>query len=159
PQREYADQDEFALNASRPSLQYLGQQVWATGDEWHAAAPFVVHWKLVRSGQRPTVYVDEINWWPLVFSLKSRQIVENDAALVGPSADRIKLCSTLKPDAADPGRFLSYNWISAEDAQGLLNAPAKGAMVNRKLKNGILDWGFSDAVLALGPLRTYLLDG
>lgn len=31
--------------------------------------------------------------------------------------------------------------------------------MNRKLKNGLLDWGFSDAVLALGPLRTYLLDG
>src|SRR5262249_28165811 len=118
-----------------------------------------VHWKLVRSGQHPTVYVDEINWWPLVFSLKCRQMVESDAALVGPSTDRIKLCSTLKPDAADPGRFISFNWIPAEDAQSLLNDPVKGAMVNRKLKNGILDWGFSDAVLALGPLRTYLLDG
>jgi len=118
----------------------------------------VVHWKLARSsGQK--IYVDEINWWPLVFSLKCRQIIENDAALVGPSADRIKLCSTQKPDETENGRFISYDWIPTEDAPRLLALAHRGALVNRKLKNGILDWGFSDAVLALGPLRTYLLDG
>ena len=161
---EYADQDEFALNVPPPPLKYLGQEVWRkdhSGDssnEWNAAAPFVVHWKLARSsGQK--IYVDEINWWPLVFSLKCRQIVENDAALVGPSADRIKLCSTRKPDETENGRFISYNWIPTEDAPRLLALAHRGALVNRKLKNGILDWGFSDAVLALGPLRTYLLDG
>ena len=161
---EYADQDEFALNVPPPPLKYLGQEVWRkdhSGDasnEWNAAAPFVVHWKLARaSGQ--TIYVDEINWWPLVFSLKCRQIVENDAALVGPSADRIKLCSTRKPDETENGRFISYDWIPTEDAPRLLALAHRGALVNRKLKNGILDWGFSDAILALGPLRTYLLDG
>ena len=162
---EYADQDEFALKAPPPPLKYLGQEVWRkdhSGDssrEWNAAAPFVVHWKLARYHNAPTIYVDEINWWPLVFSLKCRQIVENDAALVGPSADSIKLCSTLKPDEAEDGRFISYDWIPTEDAPRLLALAHRGALVNRKLKNGILDWGFSDAVLALGPLRTYLLDG
>jgi hypothetical protein len=161
---EYADQDEFALNVPPPPLKYLGQEVWRkdhsgnSSKEWNAAAPFVVHWKLARSsGQK--IYVDEINWWPLVFSLKCRQIVENDAALVGPSADRIKLCSTRKPDETENGRFISYDWIPTEDAPRLLALAHRGALVNRKLKNGILDWGFSDAVLALGPLRTYLLDG
>ena len=161
---EYADQDEFALNAPPPLLKYLGQEVWKkdrSGDsskEWNAAAPFVVHWKLARSSGQ-TIYVDEINWWPLVFSLKCRQIIESDAALVGPSADRIKLCSTLRPDKTEEGRFISYDWIPAEDAPRLLALAPRGAMVNRKLKNGILDWGFSDALLTLGPLRTYLLDG
>jgi hypothetical protein len=161
---EYADQDEFVLNAPPPPLKYLGQEVWKkdrSGDssrEWNAAAPFVVHWKLTRSGGQ-TIYVDEINWWPLVFSLKCRQIVENDAALVGPSADRIKLCSSLQPDKTEDGRFLSYDWIRSEDAPRLMALAPRGALVNRKLKNGILDWGFSDALLALGPLRTYLLDG
>lgn len=161
---EYADQDEFALNAPPPPLKYLGQEVWKkdrSGDsstEWNAAAPFVVHWKLARSSGQ-TIYVDEINWWPLVFSLKCRQIVENDAALVGPSADRIKLCSSLQPDKTEEGRFISYDWIPREDAPRLLALVPRGALVNRKLKNGILDWGFSDALLALGPLRTYLLDG
>ncbi len=158
PQREYADQDEFSLNAPPPTLEYLGQPVWRNAEEWNAAAPFVVHWKLVRSEHHPTIYVDEINWWPLVFSLKCRQIVESDSALVGPNAERIKVCSTLKP-ADIAGRFISYNWIPAEDARSLLNAAPSGAMVNRKLKNGLLDWGLSDAVLALGPLRSYLLDG
>ncbi len=162
---EYADQDEFALKAPPPPLKYLGQEVWKkdrsgdSSEEWNAAAPFVVHWKLARHHKAPTIYVDEINWWPLVFSLKCRQIVESDAGLVGPSADRIKLCSRKEPDQSEDGRFISYDWIPTEDAPRLLALAHRGALVNRKLKNGILDWGFSDAVLALGPLRTYLLDG
>ena len=161
---EYADQDEFELNASPPSLKYLGSPVWKTdpsnpiSEEWNAAAPFVVHWKLARSSS-PAIFVDEINWWPLLFSLKCRQIVSSDATLVGPSADRIKLCSTRRPDSSIPGRFISYDWIDAQEAQTLLAQKSRGALVNRKLKNGLLDWGFSDAVLALGPLRIYLLDG
>jgi hypothetical protein len=162
---EYADQEEFALDAAPPALKYLGQEVWRkdpsgnSSEEWHAAAPFVVHWKLTRYHNAPTIYVDEINWWPLVFSLKCRQIVESDAGLVGPAADRIKLCSTLKRDKSEKDRFISYDWIPTEDAPRLLALAHRGALVNRRLKNGILDWGFTDAVLALGPLRTYLLDG
>jgi hypothetical protein len=156
--REYADEDEFRLGAPAPTLKYLGQDVWISSREWNAAAPFVVHWKLARYSS-PTIYVDEINWWPLIFSLKCRQIIRSDAPLVGPSRDRIKACSTLKPDPSVPGRFISYDWISTEEAPGLLTLPSRGALVNRKLKNGLLDWGFSDAILALGPLRTYLLNG
>ncbi|MBZ5507821.1 MAG: hypothetical protein LAO78_20355 [Acidobacteriia bacterium] len=161
---EYADQDEFALNAPPPPLQYLGRPAWkidpsgTSSQEWNAAAPFVVHWKLKRSSN-PTIYVDEINWWPLIFSLKCRQIVESDAWLVGPSADRIKSCSALKPDTGVPGRFISYDWIPNRDVPNLLSLPSRGALVNRKLKNGLLNWGVSDALLVLGPLRTYLLDG
>jgi hypothetical protein len=107
----------------------------------------------------PAIFVDEINWWPLLFSLKCRQIVRSDASLVGPSADRIKLCSTRKPDSRVPGRFISYDWIEAPEAHALMAHKSRGALVNRKLKNGILDRGFTDAILALGPLRTYLLDG
>ncbi len=81
--REYADRDEFSLTAQPPALEYLGQRVWKTSEEWSAAAPYVVHWKLARSSG-PTIYVDEINWWPLVFSLKCRQIIRSDAELVGP---------------------------------------------------------------------------
>ncbi|HET9838037.1 MAG TPA: hypothetical protein VFR84_07365, partial [Candidatus Angelobacter sp.] len=161
---EYADQDRFKLNATPPPLQYLGQDVWrkdhgaSSSEEWNAAAPFVVHWKLARANGQ-IIYVDEINWWPLVFSLKCRQIVESDAELVGPSADRIKLCARREKDQTEEGRFVSYDWISKDDVKGLMGRPARGALVNRKLKTGILDWGFTDAVLALGPLRTYLLDG
>lgn len=161
---EYADQDEFKLNAPPPTLKYLGSPVWktdpsgSTSQEWNAAAPFVVHWKLTRSSG-PAIFVDEINWWPLVFSLKCRQIIRSDASLVGPNADRIKLCSTRKSDGSIPGRFISYDWIDTQEAHTLLALESRGALVNRKLKGGLLDWGFSDAVLALGPMRTYLLDG
>lgn len=159
--REYADQDEFSLTAQPPTLEYLGERVWRNSEEWRAAAPYVVHWKLERSAPSAgqTIYVDEINWWPLVFSLKCRQIVRSDAELVGPSTDRIKVCSKLQHDPADPNRFISFDWIPTEEAPGLLNLVPRGALANRKLKNGVLDWGFSDAILALGPLRSYLLDG
>ena len=82
---EYADQDEFELNAPPPSLKYLGSPVWKTdpssptSQEWNAAAPFVVHWKLARSSS-PAIFVDEINWWPLLFSLKCRQIGKDPPA-------------------------------------------------------------------------------
>jgi hypothetical protein len=161
---EYADQEEFKLNAPPPALKYLGSPVWETdpsgptSQEWNAAAPFVVHWKLARSSG-PAIFVDEINWWPLVFSLKCRQIIRSDASLLGPNADRIKLCSTRKADVSIPGRFISYDWIDTQEAHTLLALESRGALVNRKLKGGLLDWGFSDAVLALGPMRTYLLDG
>src|SRR5689334_20310852 len=61
---EYADKDEFALDAPPPPLKYLGQEVWKkdragdSSEEWNAAAPFVVHWKLARH-HGPTIYVDE----------------------------------------------------------------------------------------------------
>jgi len=160
---EYADQGEFALNAPPPTLAYLGQPIWHTdpsgvSEEWNASAPFVVHWKLVRT-TGPTIYVDEINWWPLIFALKCRQIVESDASLVGPGIAYIDLCSRSAIDPVTPHRFVSYPWIDAPTAQRLKALPLRGATINRDLKNGLLDWGFSDAVLALGPLRPYLLDG
>jgi hypothetical protein len=163
---DFADQDEFALNAPPPALAFLGQPIWKTSasgisqisEEWNAAAPFVVHWKLARLNA-PTIYVDEINWWPLVFALKCREIVASDAALVGPSKAYIRACAQPLEPATTPGRFTRYPWITAAEADRLETLPSHGALINRGLKNSLLDWGFSDAVLALGPLRPYLLDG
>jgi hypothetical protein len=154
---DYADRDEFDVNALPPGLTYLGESVWNTQEEWRAAAPYVVHFQLERTAG-PTIYVDELNWFPLVFSLKCRQVVQADAHLVGPSKDRIRTCSTLKKSDV-PDRYVSFDWIPTDDAPGLLALPTRGALVNRDLKNSIMDWGFSDAVLSLGPLRTYILDG
>src|SRR5882724_11248882 len=44
-------------------------------------APYAVHFQLARSSGQ-TLYVDEINWWPLTFSLKCRQFVASDASFV-----------------------------------------------------------------------------
>jgi hypothetical protein len=44
------------------------------------------------------LYVNELNWWPLTFSLKCRQIIAADASLVAPSKARIDACSTREPN-------------------------------------------------------------
>jgi hypothetical protein len=78
---------------------------------------------------------------------------------VAPSKARIETCSRREPNLAVPQRFKSYDWITPEEAARLAHLPAKGARANRALKTGLMDWGFSDAVLAMGPLRLYVLDG
>jgi hypothetical protein len=103
--------------------------------------------------------VDELNWWPLTFSLKCRQIIAADAFLVAPSKARIDTCSTREPNAGVSQRFKSYDWIPKVEATRLRQLPARGARANRQLKSDLMDWGFSDAVMAIGPLRTYVLDG
>jgi hypothetical protein len=106
-----------------------------------------------------SLYVDEINWWPLTFSLKCRQLVASDASFVAPSKEKIDTCSTREPNQGVPQRFKAYDWISRDEATRLRQLPRRGARMNRDLKTGLMDWGFPDAVMALGPLRSYVLDG
>ena len=155
---EYADQDEFALTAPLPTLQYLGRPIWRSAEEWHAAAPFVIHWKITRASGA-AIYVDEIDWWPLVFALKCREIVDSESEVIGPSEPFITMCSRSEADAAFPGRFISYPWIAAARAATLRASPEKGAPFNRAWKGALLDWGMSDAVIAAGNLRPVLVDG
>ena len=155
---DYADRDEFQLDASVPALEYTDQPVWKSQEEWHAAAPYAVHYQLARS-DGPALYVDELNWWPLTFSLKCRQIIAADASLVAPSKARIDTCSTREPNGGVAQRFKSYDWISSDEATRLRQLPARAARVNRQLKGDLMDWSFSDAVMVLGPLRVYVLDG
>lgn len=155
---DYADRDVFSADAPVPALEYMDQQVWKSEEEWLAAAPYAIHFQLARS-KGPTVYVDELNWWPLTFALKCRQIIAGDAAFVAPSKMRIEICSRRERNGDVPLRFKSYDWISEEDAKKLEKNHPKGARANRLLKTGLMDWGFSDAVMALGPLRPYVLGG
>ena len=155
---DYADRDEFQLDASVPALEYMDDPIWKSQEEWHAAAPYAVHFQLARSNG-PTLYVDELNWWPLTFSLKCRQLIAGDASFVAPNKARIDTCSTREPNAGVPHRFNSYDWISTDEAARLRQLPARGAKLNRQLKSDLMDWSFSDAVMALGPLRLYVLDG
>src|SRR5271170_3287156 len=155
---DYADRDEFQLDASVPALEYMDEQVWKSPEEWHAAAPYAVHFQLARSSG-PALYVDELNWWPLTFSLKCRQIIAADASLVAPSKARIDTCSTREPNSGVAQRFKSYDWISRDEATRLRQLPARGARANRQLKSDLMDWAFSDAVMALGPLRAHILNG
>ena len=162
---DYADKKDFALNAPPPDFNYLGEPLWKTdasgaSEEWNASAPYVDHYKLIRKGA-PTIYVDEINWWPLVFAAKCRQIIAEDASLAGPNKTYIRTCSL--PPTRDPdqqknhGRFRTYPFIS--NPEQLLALPARGAKINRYLKTFVLDWGFADAVLAVGPMHSLFLQG
>src|SRR6201989_2794992 len=147
---DYADQNQFQPEATAPELQYMDEQVWKSADEWRAAAPYAINFTPSRAnGQK--FYVDELNWWPLTFSLKCRQIIASEASFVAPSKARIETCSRREPNPAVPQRFKSYHWITQEEAPRLSHLPSKGARANRALKTGLMDCGFSDAVLALGP--------
>jgi hypothetical protein len=160
---DFADQQSFALDAPPPQLTYLGQPIWkasapnGSSVEWNASAPYVNHWQIAGpSGQ--VVYLDEINWFPLVFALKCREIIAQDAPLTGPSSTYIGVCSQSQP-ANVPGRFLFYPWISSDQAKRLKALPARGALLNRAFKSSLFDWGLSDALLAVGNLQPFLLQG
>jgi len=155
---EYADKGEFADGAQPPPLDYLGTPVWNNAAEWRASAPFVVHW-VVHLRRYPSVLiVDEVNWWPVVLALKCRHIVASEANLAGPDRGLLQVCS--QQSAQDPdglGRF--FPWIDADQANRLAAVRPRGALINRKLKGSLIDWGLSDVLLTTGPLGGILRDG
>jgi hypothetical protein len=157
--RFYANQGDFdPQRATPPALSYLGEELWQPStDEWRAAAPFVDNYSLtLKSGT--AIYLHEINWWPLVLSAKCRQIVAQDAALVDRDHKHSSVCSA-KTVADGDKRFKSYAWISEKDIRKREHRWFKAAVLNRLLKHNILDWGFADALLAVGPLHDYLIEG
>jgi hypothetical protein len=158
----FADKGQFRAHATPPSLSFLGQVVFpvdSTGGSelWDASTPFLRRYTLINSGA--PVYVDELNWWPLVFALKCRYVVAPDAALVGADTTTLNDCSRARTPYGDTGHFTSYPYISPDEKIRLENLPKRGALLNRKLKGSLLDWGFTDAILSLGPMRQVLLDG
>jgi len=158
--RTYANERDFAPDAAPPSLSYFREEVWKrNSNDWRAAAPFVDHYKLV-SKNGTTIYVDEINWWPLVFSAKCRQIVAKEAALVGLDKKHFDNCAakTLE-DPNNRNRFRSYTWITRNDIQQRHHPWPKPAALNGSVKRDILDWGFADALLAVGSMQEYIVEG
>ncbi len=155
---DYADGTTFGMEEKAPTLRYMGRPIWTNEEEWHASAPFVVHYKLKRTSGR-SIYVDELNWWPLMLALKCRQIIASDARLAGPVEQLIRTCSTREADPQVQGRFISYDWIKAEEAKQLMAEPKRAAMINRSLKTGMADWGFADAITALGPMHELIVQG
>lgn len=124
---------------------------------WDASTPFLRRFKLAIPGS--PLYVDELNWWPLVFAIKCRYVVAPDAALVGLDKTNLKDCSRDKVPYGATGHFSSYPFISKQEAAQLRQLPRRGALLNRNLKSYLMDWGFSDAVLSIGPMRQVLVDG
>lgn len=64
----------------------------------------------------------------------------------------------LRP-ALTASRIPTFHCDSNRTTSQLLQLHSKAARVNRAAKTDLLDWGFSDAVMALGPLRTSILEG
>jgi len=155
---EFPNRGEFADGVNPPTLFYLGSPVWKSADEWHAAAPFVVHWVVHLRGHSSVLVVDEINWWPLLLSLKCRRVMVPEAHLAGPDPALLQFCSNRNAQDADGmGRF--YAWIAPEDAAQLENLKPQGVRINRNLKDSLVDWGLADVLLATGPLDGILRDG
>jgi hypothetical protein len=157
--RNYATVDLFKPN-SLPTLEYLGDTVWRSPEDWKAAAPFVAHYNLdfydgPMKGTR--IYLHEIDWWLLVLSAKCRLIIATDAGLVDRDHKHTAICLAGTPPDKD-GRYESYPWITEADIKKRPPWP-KGAAFNRWLKHDIMDWGFADALLAVGPLHKYLVEG
>jgi hypothetical protein len=156
--RDYADNGIFAKDATPPSSKYMGNLVWTKPEEWHASAPFVDHYVLRRGNGGPVV-VDEINWWPLVFPLKCKAIMRQEAHLAGPDKTYLNLCAKSEEDKPHPGRYKFYPWINSDDLRTLESIGPKGALINRSLKNNLLDWGFSDAIMAVGSMHDLFREG
>ncbi|SPE20086.1 exported hypothetical protein [Candidatus Sulfotelmatomonas gaucii] len=155
---EFADKGEFAPGLPPPALEYLGSPIWNTPEEWSAAAPFVVHWMVHLRGHRTPLVVDEINWWPIALSLKCRRVMIPEAYLAGPDQRLLSVCSD--KSAQDPegfGRF--YPWIAPEQVEKLENIRPHSVLLNRALKDTLVDWGLADVLLATGPLGGIMRDG
>ena len=155
---EFADKGEFSSSVEPPTLSYLGSLVWNSPDEWHAAAPFVVHWVVHLKRHSAVLVLDEINWWPLVLALKCRRVVAAEAHLSGPDQHLLQVCS--EQSVQDPGglgRF--YPWIPADQAARLAKIRPRAVLINRTVKAGLVDWALSDVLLAVGPMGGILRDG
>lgn len=155
---EFADKGEFAPGLPPPALEYLGTPVWNSAEEWSAAAPFVVHWVVHLHGHRAPLVVDEINWWPLVMALKCRRVLAPEAYLAGPDPALLQVCS--EPSAQIPGgtgRF--YPWIAPDQAQKLEKIRPHSALINRSLKDNLVDWGLADVMLATSEMNGLMRDG
>ena len=157
--RIYANERDFAPDAAPPSLSYFDEEVWKRdSNDWRAATPFVDRYKLI-SRNGTAIYVDEINWWPLVFSAKCRQIIAKEAALIGLDKKHFETCAAKAVEDSTPNRFKSYAWITQNDIQERQQPWPKPAALNSSLKRDILDWSFADALLAVGPMEDYILEG
>lgn len=133
----------------RPDAWVGLRQVWASPEEWAASRPFVDRYEI--KGPRGTMVVHEINWWPLLFPLKCRFLLLPEHELSGSDRDHLKLC------ARSDGVY--HPWITAGELRNALTTRPRsggGVLGNSVLKRQILNWGLSDAVIAVGPMRHYI---
>jgi hypothetical protein len=150
--REYADRGVF-LPSNPPGYQYMGANVWRSPKDWTASAPFVDHY-VVTNAKGQAIIVDEINWWPIVFAVKCRNIMSSEAALGGLQKEYLDDCTRPTKLGQDGIHFESYNWLQDTEKA----TPRVAAPLNKALKNSVVDWRFSDAMIASGSMRELFIE-
>jgi hypothetical protein len=156
--RVYAD-GPFAVDSDPPTLGLMGKRIWKTKDEWSASAPFMDRYE-IKGKTHTHILLDEFNWWPLAYPLKCKWLIARDAQLTGAPKPQLSVCAApTTPDPAHSKRYLSYQWIDNAEASELNHVKRHAKVFNRSLKNGLMDWGFADAVMALGPMEDVLSAG
>lgn len=157
PAPEQLSSHTLPMGDQPTSANYLGKLIWAKDGAWPASQPFVDRYIFKPTSGRQVI-VDEVNWWPLAFPLKCQFLLAPESRLAGADVARLKLCANDPVEARKRGgRY--FAWIEKEELDTLLShRPVAGGtpLGNRKLKQEIMDWGLSDAVIALGPMRHYL---
>jgi len=120
--------------------------IWPDRASWNRSQPFVMRTKI--ASDRGDVTIDEVNYWPLLFPLKCRFLLVPEHDLSGNDRTNLEHCR-------------ERGWLSQVPLDRLLNSKPQskgGARLNAIGKQQILNWGLSDAVIALGPMRRYLND-
>jgi hypothetical protein len=156
--RVYAD-GPFAVDTDQPTLALAGKRIWKSKDEWSASAPFIDRYELKGKTHTP-ILLDEFNWWPLVYPLKCKWLIARDSMLTGASKAQLSVCAaSTTSDPSHPKRYLSYQWIDNSQASEIKHVKRHAKVLNRSLKNDLMDWGIADAVIALGPMEDVLSAG
>ncbi|MDP9049496.1 MAG: hypothetical protein M3O31_02065 [Acidobacteriota bacterium] len=155
--RVYA-KGQFEVGTEPPALEYFGQKIWSDKNEWSAAAPFFIRHRISGDHGEPQIVLDELNWYPLVFTPKCKFLIPGDRKLTARTKKQDALCfQPIKADPTETGRFETYHWdanaaLMKVDMQQQYATRLNGA----SLKAGVFDWGLGDAALALGPMQEVL---
>lgn len=141
--------ERFDIGEYPEDATVVDQKIWPTDAAWSASEPFVDRFVYVSSSGRQIV-VDEVNWWPLLFPLKCQFLLLPDANLSGADLTDLGFCAK----GEDP----FHAWIDSAQLNSIKSSrpvSGGGALINAALKQQIMNWGLSDAVMAVGPLQKY----
>jgi hypothetical protein len=138
----------FEIKDELSDYKYLGREIWNNKAEEAASRPFTDRYRIT-----DRVFIDEFNWWPLLFPIKCRLVLQQETQLAGADVEHLKKCAT------DDSENRYYPWISIDQFKEIISSPpiSGGAtLFNKWAKNKIMNWGFADATIALGGISETL---
>ena len=147
---ERADRFRVDLGPRPLDATVLGQPAFPCDVAWRFSQPFVDRY-LFRKHGKVLLVLDEVNWWPLLFPFKCRFLVGPDAALSGPDRQDLAACSQ-DDDTHFP--WLTPDQVKTIEARRPISGGSTWA--NASVKDAVMNWGLSDAVVALGDVRLLL---